>query len=179
MQGHIGETDIAGICRNFNNRSLALEVEPFALYVFGKNGWRVPTCLYLRTAPDVDYPSLFSWIKGVLSEMDPNTSENDFDVNFFDDRLDRQYTAERNTSRMVTLFTLLAIIISLMGVFGLVMFEAEHRRKEIGVRRVSGASIADVLKMFNAKFIRIVLVCFLIAAPLSWFIIERYLQHFA
>ena len=179
MQGHIGETDIAGICRNFNNRSLALEVEPFALYVFGKNGWRVPTCLYLRTAPDVDYPSLFSWIKGVLSEMDPNTSENDFDVNFFDDRLDRQYTAEKNTSRMVTLFTLLAIIISLMGVFGLVMFEAEHRRKEIGVRRVSGASIADVLKMFNAKFIRIVLVCFLIAAPLSWFIMNRYLQHFA
>ncbi len=179
MQGHIGETDIAGICRNFNNRSLALEVEPFALYVFGKNGWRVPTCLYLRTAPDVDYPSLFSWIKGVLSEMDPNSSENDFDVNFFDDRLDRQYTAEKNTSRMVTLFTLLAIIISLMGVFGLVMFEAEHRRKEIGVRRVSGASIADVLKMFNAKFIRIVLVCFLIAAPLSWFIMNRYLQHFA
>ena len=179
MPGHVGETEIAGICRNFNSRTLALDVEPFALYVFGKNSWKVPTCLYIRTAPDVDYPSLFSWIKGVLAEMDPNSNVNDFDINFFDDRLDMQYTAEKNTSRLVTLFTLLAIIISLMGVFGLVMFEAEHRRKEIGVRRVSGASIADVLKMFNAKFIRIVLVCFLIAAPLSWFIMDRYLQHFA
>ena len=67
-------------------------------------------------------------------------------------------------------------MISLMGVFGLVMFDAEHRRKEIGIRRVNGAGIGDILAMFNMKFIKIVLVCFAIAAPLSYFVTDAYLK---
>ena len=66
-----------------------------------------------------------------------------------------------------------------MGVFGLVMFDAEHRRKEIGIRRVNGAGIGDILAMFNMKFIKIVLVCFAIAAPLSYFVTDAYLKGFA
>ena len=66
-----------------------------------------------------------------------------------------------------------------MGVFGLVMFEAEYRRKEIGVRRVNGASVADILKMFNSQFVKIVLLCFVIAAPLGWWISTLYLKSFA
>ena len=59
------------------------------------------------------------------------------------------------------------------------MFEAEYRRKEIGIRRVNGASVGDILRMFNAKFIKILLVCFVIAAPLGWLITDHYLQSFA
>lgn len=66
-----------------------------------------------------------------------------------------------------------------MGVFGLVMFETEYRRKEIGVRRVNGATIGEILKMFNVEFARIVLICFVIATPLSWWIVNRYLSGFA
>ena len=66
-----------------------------------------------------------------------------------------------------------------MGVFGLVMFETEHRRKEIGIRRVNGATVKQILAMFNSRFVKIVLVCFVIAVPLSVFVMRRYLEGFA
>ncbi|MCR4848926.1 MAG: FtsX-like permease family protein, partial [Bacteroidales bacterium] len=81
--------------------------------------------------------------------------------------------------KLVTLFTVLAIVISLMGVFGLVMFETEHRRKEIGIRRVHGATVEQILAMFNSRFVKVVLVCFVIAMPLSIVIMRRYLEGFA
>ena len=77
------------------------------------------------------------------------------------------------------MFTVLAIVISLMGVFGLVMFETEHRRKEIGIRRVHGATVKQILAMFNSRFVKIVLVCFVIAVPISVFVMHRYLEGFA
>lgn len=66
-----------------------------------------------------------------------------------------------------------------MGVLGLVIFEARYRRKEIGVRRVHGATVAEILGMFNLKFIKILLVCFVVSAPLSYMLMDRYLSTFA
>ena len=80
---------------------------------------------------------------------------------------------------LINLFTLLAIVISLMGVFGLVMFDTERRKKEIGVRRVNGATIEEILGMFNMKFIKIIFVSFIIAVPVSWWIIRVYLESYA
>ena len=179
MQGHQGETEIAGICKNFNYKALSEGVEPFALYVFGKNSWKSLNTLYIRTQPGADIPVLIDWIKTQLSEMDPSTPKDNFEVSFFDSRLDSEYGREKKTSRIILLFTILAIVISLMGVFGLVMFEAEYRRKEIGIRRVNGATVNNILGMFNAKFVKIVLVCFVIAAPVGWFIMDNYLKNFA
>ncbi|MGN0202120.1 MAG: FtsX-like permease family protein, partial [Candidatus Cryptobacteroides sp.] len=179
MMGHQGETDIVGICRNFNYKSLSKSVEPFALYIFGKHSWRELNTLYIRTQPGADIPVLIDWIKTRLHELDPSVSKDEIDVSFFDSRLDSEYGKERRTSRIILLFTILAIAISLMGVFGLVMFEAEYRRKEIGIRRVNGATVNDILRMFNAKFVKIVLVCFVIAAPVGWFITDCYLKNFA
>ncbi|MGM9747880.1 MAG: FtsX-like permease family protein [Candidatus Cryptobacteroides sp.] len=179
MQGHQGETDIVGICRNFNYKSLSNAVEPFALYIFGKNSWKSLYTLYIRTQPGADIPVLIDWIKTQLNELDPSIPKDNFEVSFFDSRLDSEYGREKNMSRIILLFTVLAIMISLMGVFGLVMFEAEYRRKEIGIRRVNGATVEDILGMFNAKFVKIVLVCFVIAAPLGWFITDYYLKSFA
>lgn len=179
IQGHQTETDIVGICKNFNYKALSEGIEPFALYIFGKNPWKMLNTLYIRTQPGADIPTLIDWIKTKLNEMDPSVPKDEFDVMFFDSRLDSEYGRERNTSRIILLFTVLAITISLMGVFGLVMFEAEHRRKEIAIRRINGASVVDVLKMFNIKFIRIVIVCFVLSIPISWLIVDAYLKGFA
>ena len=179
IQGHQTETDIVGICKNFNYKALSEGIEPFALYIFGKNPWKMLNTLYIRTQPGADIPTLIDWIKIKLNEMDPSVPKDEFDVMFFDSRLDSEYGRERNTSRIILLFTVLAITISLMGVFGLVMFEAEHRRKEIAIRRINGASVVDVLKMFNIKFIRIVIVCFVLSIPISWLIVDAYLKGFA
>ena len=179
IHGHQTETDIVGICKNFNYKALSEGIEPFALYIFGKNPWTTLNTLYIRTQPGTDIPTLIDWIKTKLNEMDPSVPKEEFDVMFFDSRLDSEYGRERNTSRIILLFTVLAITISLMGVFGLVMFEAEHRRKEIAIRRINGASVVDVLKMFNIKFIRIVIVCFVLSIPISWLIVNAYLKGFA
>lgn len=181
MPGHMdeGDAEVAGFCRDFNFTSLKNDVSPLALYIFGKHPWRPLSTLLVRTEKNADIPAIMKKIATTVSEIDPTVNPDDVDVQLFDKKLQGQYQTETNFSRLITLFTLLAIIISLMGVFGLVMFETEYRRKEIGVRRVNGATIGEILKMFNVEFARIVLVCFVIATPLSWLIVNRYLSGFA
>lgn len=179
INGHNGETEIAGFCRNFNFKGLSSSIEPFALYIFGKYNWKINNTLYVRTTENADMSSVIGSVKDVLYEMDPSIAKDEVDVRFFDSRLDSIYRTEKRLSQIILLFTILAIAISLMGVFGLVMFEAEYRQKEIGIRRVNGATVGDILKMFNLRFIKIVLVCFVIAMPVSWLISDTYLKGFA
>lgn len=180
IQGHTdGLAEVAGICKDFNYSALRNEIGPFALYVFGKNPWRPCMQLFVRTEAGVDIPEVMKRIQNTLNELDPSIAAADFDVQLFDETLQNQYKKEQNLSKLVTLFTILAIVISLMGVFGLVMFETEHRRKEIGIRRVHGATVQQILAMFNSRFVKIVLVCFVVAVPVSIVIMRRYLEGFA
>ncbi|MBQ3738788.1 MAG: ABC transporter permease [Bacteroidales bacterium] len=180
IQGHTdGLAEVAGICKDFNYSALRNEIGPFALYVFGKRPWRPCMQLFVRTEAGVDIPEVMKRIQNTLNELDPSIAAADFDVQLFDETLQNQYKKEQNLSKLITLFTILAIVISLMGVFGLVMFETEHRRKEIGIRRVHGATVGQILSMFNSRFVKIVLVCFVIAVPVSIVIMRRYLEGFA
>jgi putative ABC transport system permease protein len=153
---------------------------PFAFYVYGKDPWNLCNMLFIRTEPGVDVPALKERISKTLVDLDPDWAEGvDIEVTPFSQALEKQYKKENDLSKLVTLFTVLAIVISLMGVFGLVMFETEHRRKEIGIRRVHGATVEQILAMFNSRFVKIVLVCFVIAVPVSIVIMRRYLEGFA
>lgn len=180
IQGHTdGLAEVAGICKDFNYSALRNEIGPFALYVFGKKPWRPCMQLFVRTEAGVDVPAVMKRVQATLHDLDPTLALEDFDVQLFDQTLQSQYQKENNLSKLITLFTILAIVISLMGVFGLVMFETEHRRKEIGIRRVHGATVKQILAMLNSRFVKIVLVCFVIAVPLSVVIMQRYLEGFA
>jgi putative ABC transport system permease protein len=136
--------------------------------------------LFIRTEPGVDVPALIERTIKTLNDLDPDLGDGiSFEVQPFSQSIENQYKKEQNLSQLVNLFTILAIVISLMGVFGLVMFETEHRRKEIGIRRVHGATVQQILTMFNSRFVKIVLVCFVIAVPVSIVIMRRYLEGFA
>ena len=172
--------EIAGFCKDFNFCALRNGMGPFAFYVYGKDPWNICNMLFIRTEPGVDVPALKVRIAQTLEELDPDLGNGvDIEVTPFSQTLENQYKNEQNLSKLVTLFTILAIVISLMGVFGLVMFETEHRRKEIGIRRVHGATVQQILAMFNSRFVKIVLVCFVIAVPVSIVIMRRYLEGFA
>ena len=80
---------------------------------------------------------------------------------------------------MITLFSLISILISVVGVFGLTLFETQHRRKEIGVRKVFGATIREIVMLFNRGFIRIIVACFIVAAPVAYYIVKRWQENFA
>ena len=178
--GHEDGTVTAGICKDFNFRPLQYGRGDFAFYIFGKNRWRDGLHqVYIRTAPGADVQSVIKFVLATVKEMVPYADDELYNIDFFDKELGAQYRQESRLSTLISIFTLVAIIISLMGVFGLVLFDTQHRSREIAVRRVMGGSVGDILKMFNAKYIRIVLASFVIAAPLSWWVIRRYFAGFA
>ena len=179
VHGHAGQAEIVGFCDDFCFQSLKEEVSPFALYVFGSNPWWHPSTIFIRVAANADYSQVMKHIGTVLSQWDAVNSPDEWQISFFDENLNDTYKKEQSLSQLIGIFTLIAIIISLMGVFGLVMFETQYRRKEIALRRVNGASVNEILAMFCSRFVKIVLVCFVLAAPLSWLIVNRYLSTFA
>ena len=177
--GHANQTDIVGFCDDFSFQSLKHQVRPFALYVFGSNPWWYPTTAFIRVSAGADYQAVMKHISNVLSEWEYNIAPEEWNIHFFDDNLNATYKKEKALSDLISLFTLIAIIISLMGVFGLVMFETQYRRREIALRRVNGATVQEIMAMFCSRFVKIVLVCFAVAAPISWVIVDRYLATFA
>ncbi len=172
---------VAGICKDFSFRPLQYSNFPLAFYIFGKDHtWRSGLQhIYVRITAGADPGKVMSFIRNTVLEITPDTDPDTIYLDLFDEELSRMYKAEDKLSKQITAFTLVAIILSLMGVFGLVLFETQHRKKEIAIRRVLGAGMGDVLRMFCWKYSLIVIVCFVIAAPVSWIIIDNYLSNFA
>ena len=102
-----------------------------------------------------------------------------FSVRFLDEAFARVYSAEQRIGRIAGIFALLSILISCLGLFGLAAFEAERRTKEIGIRKVLGASVAGVTGLLAKDFLKLVLVAIVIATPLAWYFMQRWLQDFA
>ena len=115
-------------------------------------------------------------IKTTLQSFDP---EYPFNVRFFDEVLNGLYEKERSLSSLITLFSLIAIFISVVGVFGLVVFDSEYRKKEIGIRKVLGSTTEEIIVMFNKTYIRILCVCFVLGAPIAGYVVHRWLENFA
>jgi len=125
-----------------------------------------------------DIPATIEYITDIIRRMDPAHAEMT-GLRFFDEFLGDLYLKEQHTADLITLFSLLAVLISVMGVFGLVLFEAQYRRKEIALRRINGATVPQILWIFNRRFVRIVVVCFVIALPAGLYFIHRWLEQFA
>ena len=179
MGGHADTpTPVVGICENFNFKPLQYEIEPFAFLVFGSNGWRHPNEAHIRAAAGTDYKELNKYVKGIIEEFAPNADIESYELKFIDEQLALQYQTEDKLSTLVTMFSLLSIIISIIGVFGLVLFETQYKRREIGIRRIHGASAVGILKMFNKKYLYIVAICSAVAIPISYYIIDRWMQQF-
>ncbi|MBE6347301.1 MAG: FtsX-like permease family protein, partial [Lentimicrobiaceae bacterium] len=180
IQAHLsdgdGLTPIIGISENFNSQPLQYGIEPFAFLVFGEYGWRQPNQVYLRVAARADFKELRKYIKDILERFVPYMEPQE--LKFFDDELAIQYQTEDKLSTLVTMFSFLSIMISIIGVFGLVLFETQYKRREIGIRRIHGASAMGILKMFNKKYLYIVAICSAVAIPISYYIIDRWMQQF-
>lgn len=177
--GHMTDTDIAGFCENFKSLPLHYEMEPFAFYVFGKHPWWPLTHLYIRSNPGATYEDVRKAVEEVIMKLSPDFNLEKINLKFFNEELGLEYAKEQRLLKLVTLFTALAVIISLIGIVGLLMYETKFRRKEIGLRRVHGASITEILLFFNCKFFYILLVSFLIAVPLSYMVMDYYYSSFA
>ena len=171
-----------GFCRDFPFEPLQYESEAFAFYIYDselQTRYYTTPHLTVRTIENADIKAVFDAIRATTDKILPDYGGQKVKINFFDEELGENYEKEQQLATTISLFTLLAIIISLMGVLGLVIFETQYRRKEIGIRRVNGATVREILLMFNRKFVIIVAICFIIAAPISYFITDYYYSTFA
>ena len=180
LYGHIHQqkTDIVGICDDFDFLSAQHGVAPFAFVVYGKRVYNFPCHAYIRTVAGADIAEVRKFITDTVLDISPNSDPEKVDVKFFDNELEMVYQREDKLSTLVTLFSFLSIVISIIGVFGLVLFETQYRRREIGIRRVHGASVGGILKMFNRKYLYIVAACSAVAIPVSHYIISRWMEQY-
>ncbi|HKZ67366.1 MAG TPA: FtsX-like permease family protein, partial [Chitinophagaceae bacterium] len=123
-----------------------------------------------------DYSRLLGGIEKSWIKLNPGTP---FVYSFLDQDFQRNYEKEQRTSRIVVYFTFIAILIACLGLFGLAAFSAEQRTKEIGIRKVLGASVANVTALLSKDFVRLVLVAIVIASPVAWYGMNKWLQGFA
>ena len=176
-----GDLEVIGVCDNFrvgstriNNAQTACAFIVFGEY-YSQWGDRCNTgCI--RLAPGVDIHKTRKEIEKVLVKLTEGVRP---DLTFLDDRLEQTYHEENNFIRQMRLAAGLMLIITLIGVFCLTMFETEYRRKEIAIRKVMGSTVGQVLLLFVARYVAPLLVSFLVAAPVAWWLGTRWLENFA
>lgn len=166
---------------NLNTLPVRVPEQAFALILGGRNhfdeeeGEELLDYMYTKVKPGSD---LFAARDSIIRIGKSIVPAYPFEPEFMDESIAAVYTNERNTNYIVTTFSFISIIISLVGVFGLVLFETRFRRKEIGIRRVHGASVTTILALFNKKYMVITVLCFVIAAPLSYLLMSLWLERF-
>jgi len=161
--------EIIGVTQNYHFGTLKEEIEPMLLYNETQPGW-----IILRSET-TDFEPLLAKLEKAWKSINPNTP---FVFNFVDKEVEKLYAEEKRLSKISIVFTSLAILISCLGLFGLISFVAEQKKKEIGIRKVLGANVQNMVQLITKDFLGLVGIAFLIACPLAYFIMQNWLQDF-
>lgn len=171
---------IVGFCENIRFSSFRNNdaVEPMAFFIYGKDhvNWDANSVLNIRVAPGVDKVDMLHRLAKATEKIAPGR---DFNFRFMDQVIDQNYHRELRFTHQILLFSLIAIVLSIIGVFGLTLFESEYRRKEIGIRKILGSSTGKILYMFTKRYLVMLVICFLLAAPFGWWIGHDWLESFS
>ena len=166
---------VLGVSKDFRFNSCRIASSPF---VFALNN-DIPNpklVSYIRFNSKTNLQEAVAHVRETLKEVDPTFP---FEISFYNTILNNLYQKEQTLGKLISLFGIMAILISIVGVFGLVLFETQYRRKEIGIRKINGATTGQILLMFNKTYIRIVSVCFIISIPIAWMGTQQWLENFA
>lgn len=173
--GNGNKTTIVGVMSDFHEGSLHQPIGP-VIFQSRTNGRIFHVALYPQTEAGGQWQEAIQKIQRAATEVYPGM---DFRYSFFDDALLRLYTRERDTARLLNWATGLSILISCLGLLGLVMYTAATRTKEIGIRKIMGASVAAIVSLLSVQFVRLVAIAFFIAAPIAWWAMDQWLHEFA
>ena len=171
-QGETYRLEIVGVVKDFHFKALHEPVQPYAFQLNNN-----PSYNYLVAhASTADMKGTLKSIEASWNKLNPNEP---FEYSFLDQDFYKNYEAEERLSSIVGYFTIIAILISCLGLFGLAAFSAEQRIKEIGVRKVLGASVGSIVTLLSKDFLKLVGIAILIASPIAWFAMNKWLQDFA
>ncbi len=177
---------VVGFCEDIKYSSLRVDdsEQPIAFMVPGPKGyywndgyWR--NHLMVRVAKGMDKREAKQKVMEIVNKYEKGNPLDISGLRYMDEVLESAYQQERLFTKQILLFSLLAILISVIGVFGMTMFESEYRRKEIGIRKVFGSSTKEILLMFNRRYLYILLACFAVAAPIGYLLGVHWLDDFA
>ena len=174
------DCEVEGVLKDFNYFSLQAKIDPLCLVLRQPKDslWGIVSsgCLFARIQPHANLPTLMEQLKKTYAQYDPQTP---FKYDFLDEVFDRMYRSDDRLAGLFSLFTVISIVIACLGLFALATFAAQQRVKEIGIRKVLGASVGSIGALLSRDFLRPVLLAVLIACPLSWWAMHHWLQDFA
>jgi hypothetical protein len=171
-----GPIPITGVVKDFHTRSLHEQIKPTAIGTWANASHTFNVALHPQNGKTGAWQSAIKKIEKSWKELYPN---NDFEYQFLDESIAKFYTSEKNISRLLNWATGLAIFISCLGLLGLVIFITNQRTKEIGIRKVIGATVTQIVTLLSKDFLKLVLIGFLIAIPIAWWGIHSWLENFA
>ena len=167
-----GSVEVVGVVKDFHFQDLHKVIEPYAFFLNMD-----PSYNYLIAhIAGKDAASALPFIESKWKSLVPDEP---FAYTFLDEDFQKNYAADARTSRLVNAFTIISILISCLGLFGLAAFAAQQRIKEIGVRKVLGASVTNIVGLLSGDFVKLVVVSIVIATPLTWYLMNRWLDDFA
>jgi putative ABC transport system permease protein len=162
---------VIGVVKDFHNESFRTNISSLAL-------WYVPGYSYnlnIRIGGN-NVPGTIQFINGEWEKLAPDIP---FEYQFLDKKYDALYKDEDKLSLVIGYFSIIAILIACLGLFGLVTFLTERRTKEIGIRKVNGAKVSEILAMLNRIFVKWVVIAFVVASPIAWYAMHKWLENFA
>jgi len=162
---------VTGVVKDFHFRNLHFEISPFVMYYDPE----ALSNLYVRTRAGNTRQAIAA-VENLWNRYNPDY---DFTFSFMDDTFNRMYVSEIRTNQLFSIFAIIAVIISCLGLFGLVVFNAELKTKEVGIRKVLGASVLDIVRLLSREFLILVGISILIALPLAYWWLDSLLQDFA
>lgn len=163
---------VVGVVKDFIFYSPYANINP--LFILGSGDWF--NFMYIKLNSKNKVEDNLALIKAILTKYDPLAS---FEYHFVDDAYEKNFENEQRTAALISLFTLLTVFIACLGLFGLVAFFAEERKKEISIRKVFGATIQSIFLMLSKEFIQLILIAFVIALPIAWWAMNNWLDSFA
>jgi putative ABC transport system permease protein len=171
-EGQSYRLEIVGVVKDFHFQDLHSTIEPYAFQRTNQSSYNY----VIAHAKTNDLKGLLTSMGGVWKRLNPNEP---FEYNFLDEDFQKNYRADMRLASIVKNFTVIAILISCLGLFGLATFSAEQRTKEIGVRKVLGASVGNVVGLLSKEFLKLVFIAIVIASPITWLVMNKWLQDFA
>jgi putative ABC transport system permease protein len=167
------EMNIIGVVADYHFQSLHQKIKPLALTVSPFFGG--PTSYLIVDVKSSDYAELITAFQKSWSKINPNSP---FAYSFLDQDFQKNYEKEERTAQLIRYFTIVAVVIACLGLFGLTTFTAEQRIKEIGVRKVLGASVSEIVSLLSKDFLKLVIISIILSSPIAYYIINEWLQGF-
>lgn len=164
--------EIVGVVKDFHFENLHQNIQPFAFFLNNRPNFNY-IIVHVNTA---DMQNVLGFLEKKWKALRPDEP---FEFTFLNEDFQKNYEAETRTSSIVSYFTVISILISCLGLFGLAAFAGQQRTKEIGVRKVLGASTANIVLLLSKDFLKLVIIAILIASPIAWYAMNRWLENFA